>query len=112
MKRKALILCTVLTALLIGFTAQPTASDHDYRYLALVTGCSEDSASKKKVVNSFGQLDGVKKVRFLRQKKDNLHQVVIDTEDDAEISLADAVKAIEHLQHYELVRWEANEQDG
>lgn len=85
------------------FSLPALGGDH---YLATMTGCTDCTSCKKKVVMSFAELEGVEGVRFLKEKKGELYQVVIETDGSYLIATETAAEVLKPLAHYELKSWQ------
>ena len=57
-------------------------------------------------------MDGVIGVRFLKQKKGDLHQVVVLTDGAIEITFEQVVEALNNLDHYTLKTWTRESEQG
>ena len=71
-----------------------------------MTGCTECNSCKKRVVLALANIEGVTTVRFLKNKKVDLHQVIVETDGENEITLSQASSALKDLHHFELKSWD------
>ena len=101
---KKVSLLVVATLLIAGIALLPLPAKADGNgYLAKMTGCTDCGSCKKRVVMAFAKLDGVTTVRFLKKKRGDIHQVVVET--DAVLSFNEATSALGDLHHFELKSW-------
>lgn len=94
-------LLTIL--LLIGLILTPPAFAADVSYTANMKGI-ECAGCKKTIARSLGKIKGVKTIRITKTGEDR-HQLSIVTDGTAEITRAEAVKALGKDSHYEIVGW-------
>lgn len=104
MKKTAplLLLLSLLIAGIALLSIPGNAEEGDY--VAQMTGCSNCSSCKKRVVLALAKLEGVTSVRFLKEKENDLHKVIVGTNGN-EISFDIAAGALEDLHHFELKSW-------
>jgi hypothetical protein len=96
----------LLPLLLAAFALLSTHARADNEYRALMTGCTKCNNCKKKVVMSFAEIEGVESVRFLKEMKNDLYQVIVVTKDGSTISEQRARETLKPLPHYELKAWQ------
>lgn len=95
---------SLFAILAFGLFSLPVLGGDSYH--ATMTGCTDCTSCKKKVVMSFAELEGVEGVRFLKEKKGELFQVVIETDGSNLITAETASEVLKPLPHYELKSWQ------
>lgn len=94
-------LLTILALLGLFFAPQVFADEASYT--ANMKGI-ECAGCKKTIAQSLGKIKGVKTIRITKTGNDQ-HQLSVVTDGTAEITRADAVKALGRESHYEIVSW-------
>lgn len=95
---------TLLTILaLVGLFLTPQVFADEVSYTANMKGI-ECSGCKKTIAQTLGKIKGVRTIRITKTGKDR-HQLSVVTDGTAEITRADAVKALGKESHYEIVSW-------
>ncbi|NLT69395.1 MAG: heavy-metal-associated domain-containing protein [Verrucomicrobiaceae bacterium] len=96
---KALSTCLLLLSLFLSQAAFAAETS----YTAKMKGI-ECAGCKKTISRALGKIKGVKTIRITKLGKDQ-HQLTIVTDGTAEISRADANKALGKDSHYEIISW-------
>ena len=92
---------SILTLLTIGLFSCSAFAD---TYHALMSGNSCNHC-KRLVAKSLAELDGVKKVIFLKDKKNGLYQVQVFTESTSAISKQSALEVLKKAPRFSLKSW-------
>lgn len=87
----------------VGLFLAPQVYGAEVSYTANMKGI-ECAGCKKTIAQSLGKMKGVRTIRIIKTGKDQ-HQLSVVTDGTAEITRADAVKALGKESHYEIVSW-------
>jgi len=81
----------------------PLAMAGETSYIGKLTGV-ECTACKKTIAQALSKIDGVQTIRIVKNK-DETHRLEVLTDGSKAITKADANKALEKAEHYQIQSW-------
>ena len=102
-KSTSMKLIQLLQILAILCITAPLATAGETSYVGKLTGV-ECTACKKTIAQSLSKIKGVQTIRIVKNK-DQTHRLEVVTDSSKSITKADANKALEKAEHYQIHSW-------